>query len=589
MNIKLLVCYHKPAQLLRDSILTPIHVGRALAKQKMDHNSPDYKWLMSNLIGDDTGENISNKNGTYNEMTSLYWAWKNYDKLDNPDYIGLMHYRRHFVLHEGEIDVIHFDKLDEEHYFDEINYSEEKLRKLVDRCDFVAHIGKVNNVYNHYVENHRKEDIDLAFQILCEKYPKYKECAKGYFSNDYSNFCNMFIFKKDIFFDYCEWIFSILEEFERRVDTSEKRFFISERLTGIYIYRLMRKKELKYKVIPISFIADPLTIPIVMPLNEDNLFALATSITSLLINKNSDSQYVIYLLGRSEYIDIVRNKFSYYEKQYNNCTIQFVSTDVPQEYYPLVISELLQKINKCIYMNEKTIILKDLSEFFRTCSVDDYYIIGAPLENYDVFTQSKKVNSSFMVMNCSSMRRHKIYKEAIEQIKSRSDAVILFHTLLKGQLGYVPWYFMTVTGLTVSSEFFDRKKTRESYLADASWKPILFYSDSLPWNNPQGIFSNFWWNIASKVPAHFEFIAYNGDVLKLIFCNQQKEINRIASEKFIEQNNFSEKETQKTDDWRKYSFYKKLRFYYTHNGLKKTINYGLFKLTKIKKLKINNV
>lgn len=54
------------------------------------------------MIGDDTGDNISALNDSYNEMTALYWAWKNYDKLGNPDYIGLMHYRRHFVLNEGK-------------------------------------------------------------------------------------------------------------------------------------------------------------------------------------------------------------------------------------------------------------------------------------------------------------------------------------------------------------------------------------------------------------------------------------------------------------------------------------------------------
>lgn len=77
-KVKLLICYHKPFYLFKDEVLTPIHVGRANAMKRMDHESENFKWLMENMIGDDTGENISGRNDYYNEMTALYWAWKNY-------------------------------------------------------------------------------------------------------------------------------------------------------------------------------------------------------------------------------------------------------------------------------------------------------------------------------------------------------------------------------------------------------------------------------------------------------------------------------------------------------------------------------
>lgn len=89
-NVKLLICYHKPATLFKDEIFTPIHVGRANARKRFQPEDKNFQWMLKNMIGDDTGDNISDRNGSYNEMTSLYWAWKNYDKLGDPDYIGLM-------------------------------------------------------------------------------------------------------------------------------------------------------------------------------------------------------------------------------------------------------------------------------------------------------------------------------------------------------------------------------------------------------------------------------------------------------------------------------------------------------------------
>ena len=65
-TLKLLICYHKKDVLLKDDILTPIHVGRALARKKLGEDNPDFRWLVENMIGDDTGENISSKNSSYN-------------------------------------------------------------------------------------------------------------------------------------------------------------------------------------------------------------------------------------------------------------------------------------------------------------------------------------------------------------------------------------------------------------------------------------------------------------------------------------------------------------------------------------------
>lgn len=383
-------------------------------------------------------------------MTSLYWAWKNYEELGDPAYIGMMHYRRHFILQEGEIDVVNFDELDEKHYLEEINYSPEKLHKLVDGCDFVTHIGKVKNVYRHYLENHRKEDLDLALEIMYELYPEYEEIAEEYLEGDLSNFCNMFIFRKEIFMDYCAWIFSILEEFERRVDTTEKRFFISERLTGVYIANLMKDRKLKHKVVPIAFVSEKVSVPIALPVCEESAFPLAVTLTSLLKNKNKDSIYHIYLLCSKNFSEKAKKKYFYFEKHYENCTIEFIEVENSQEYYPLMLSELLPNIAKCIYLTENIFIFRDLTEFYRTCSTDDYYVVGTPLVKYDITEENKQINLSVMVMNLAKLRKHDIWKMVCQDAENKRDATTLFNRACINQIGYVPWYFATVVSQSIN-------------------------------------------------------------------------------------------------------------------------------------------
>ena len=78
---KILVVHHKKDKVYKDDIYTPIHAGKSLSNLELD------------MIGDDTGYNISEKNPYYCELTALYWAWKN---LHDIDYLGLCHYRRYF-------------------------------------------------------------------------------------------------------------------------------------------------------------------------------------------------------------------------------------------------------------------------------------------------------------------------------------------------------------------------------------------------------------------------------------------------------------------------------------------------------------
>ena len=86
MDLKILVCCHNQCVLPSDVFYLNIQVGTALSS------------LNLNMHKDNEGDNISSKNGTYCELTGLYWAWKNL----KCDYIGLCHYRRFFDFRDSK-------------------------------------------------------------------------------------------------------------------------------------------------------------------------------------------------------------------------------------------------------------------------------------------------------------------------------------------------------------------------------------------------------------------------------------------------------------------------------------------------------
>lgn len=87
---------------------------------------------------------------------------------------------------------------------------------------------------------HRK-DLDITLQILKEKYPAFAQTADSYMQSETAHECNMFIMKKEIYKNYCAWLFDILFEAEKRIDSTwysveEYRVmgYLAERLCGIY-------------------------------------------------------------------------------------------------------------------------------------------------------------------------------------------------------------------------------------------------------------------------------------------------------------------------------------------------------------------
>ena len=77
---KVYIATHKKFDEPKIENYMPLHVGAVNGKNL-------------GYLTDDTGENISNQNTHYCELTGLYWIWKN----TTDENVGLVHYRRYFT------------------------------------------------------------------------------------------------------------------------------------------------------------------------------------------------------------------------------------------------------------------------------------------------------------------------------------------------------------------------------------------------------------------------------------------------------------------------------------------------------------
>ncbi len=192
----------------------PIQVGKALS----DISLCD----VNDALGDD---NISVKNPKFCELTALYWIWKN----DDSRYKGLCHYRRHFIL------------------------SEQQRAALLDSdIDVVLTIPIFNtpSVYDVYAEDHIEQDWIIMTEELQRLAPDYIDVANEVAKGNWYYAYNMFIARREVFDDYCAFLFPILFACEERIGSRQDRYqgryagFLAERLMSIYF---MAHKE--YRIV----------------------------------------------------------------------------------------------------------------------------------------------------------------------------------------------------------------------------------------------------------------------------------------------------------------------------------------------------
>ena len=215
-----------------------IHAGRAL-KEDIGY------------IGDNTGDNISHLNVYLNEITALYWMWKN----TNHTVLGLAHYRR--FLTESDDAKFSYDKI----------LTKDAALKLLERYDIiVSMVGYEMMTQQELIKNDCGIELatfaeDVIKKHLLKVQPDYLQTFEDVMGSLSVYKCHLLIARRNIFDAYCKWLFSfyldVTDEILRTVNLDELPFsprrliaFLAERMLTVWLRKnRLRIKELKFMFI----------------------------------------------------------------------------------------------------------------------------------------------------------------------------------------------------------------------------------------------------------------------------------------------------------------------------------------------------
>ena len=553
-KIKILVTYKGRHKIIASDIFTPIQTGRAIADEIFDE-----------MIGDDTGEHISNKNSNFCEMSAIYWAWKNYEQLGNPEYIGFMHYRRHLLFNPDvkfNNDVIKYKKIDDDYLNNAL--SEREISQLLDRYDVLAgqYYTADQSIEKHYAQHHPRKDFLITEEIIKTEHPDYyntflkcKKSKSGYF-------LNMFVMPKQMFFEYCEFIFSVLFECMNQFDMEgrneyQRRLFISERLTNVFLEK-KKTEGARVKDLPVSFIQStysPVSLtpafsnnsaPVVFSCSNEYVPYLLTCLYSLKEHSSTTHNYDIIICENS----ITKSNKLMVKKhiEQENISVRFLTIDESsfpvdvnaicegkhfskETFFRILLPRLLPAYDKVLYLDVDIIILHDVYELYNTdldgntigaCKdaimnaivnqtpkIKKYCTNDLGLKNYKDYFQA-----GVMLFDCHKFRKNDC---EFKLLRIMSDIEVQFadqcilNALFEDDVKFVDlsWNYENENiahGPMNLINDMDESLLTQYLAARVNPKVIHYIGGEKPWIYPDANFASVWWEYARKTPIYEQML-----------------------------------------------------------------------------------
>lgn len=520
----------------------------------------------------------------YCELTAQYWAWKNADA----DYYGFCHYRRYFDFSDtphqqnsyGEI----MDAAITPEAIAEYGIDDDSIAKAVEGWDVIT--TPMNNVreFDGFVslKDHwnadphlQLKDLRHMYDVLCAMHPEYQVDADAVLNGTRAAFCNMFIMRKAIFQEYCEWLFPILDEFTAHwdhsaadVQTLRTPGHLSERLLNIFLAHKQRTSaHWKIKQLQCVHLTNPepftpleplntnprFTVPVLFAADDNYVPMLTTTIYSLLKNASSERYYDIIVLERNITSE---NKHGIIDflSQFENATIRFLDVSRAisgfdlttsnahisiETYYRFIIQEALPFYKKVLYLDCDLVVNGNIAELYDTDlgntaigAVPDIDFIGnlnmKNGERMDYVNHQLHMSKPYgyfqagvLLMNLERMREIHTVREWLE-IAQKPGFIYNDQDILnmecEGSVTYLPyeWNVMHDCGGRVHGVFdFAPANMFHKYMESRKSPKIVHYAGyDKPWKNPWCDFAPLYWDYASETPFSLQMMALLSGVEK---------------------------------------------------------------------------
>ena len=270
--------------------------------------------------------------------------------------------------------------------------------------------------------------------------------------------------------------------------------------------------------------------------DDEYIYYIYVTILSILSNSQSNTSYNFHILVPSEFSEKSKSRIQKLSENYHNCSFNFINMKecfknikmthnhiMYPTYYRLLLADVLPEVDKCIYLDSDIIVKQDLSNFYNI-DITDFYLAGVRAAGYQINASDNikrlelpdvdnYINAGVLLINLKKLRADKLTQKFIKLIEKKyhdQDQDIINVACYK-KIKTLP---LAYNVMTKYEKIFDQCIKANAYtqpeINDAINNPlIIHYADKIkPWQNPEIMFGNMWWQYARQTPF-YENILFN--------------------------------------------------------------------------------